>query len=829
VADDAGALLVRSGLITPGALADARARTESHGGTIGEQLVVMGALGDEALTDFYRSRLLVPQVNPNTLARLPIKVVAAIPSDMAIELRAVPVALDAENNLTVAMSDPSDRNAVDEITWFTGAYVVRAVATQMQIAWCLAHYYGHVTALGQRLMQQTGTAAPVSPPVTRTKGMTGKVEAMRHRAMAPITGPVNVPRPTSGQIAVPSSAAAAAQAPTVPPIAEPVAAPAGPVSGPHGVPTASPTAKTLPPIAPASPAVQRSLGVDDSTPRIEQAVRAVSQPDTADNSDGVPDRPRARTASGEIRVPGRRAPSIKPPVPEPHGDDDESGPVMTIEVNDDPIEDETAPRKMVPVRKRKAKTDPPELAARAGEVELHTGPIRKATVDEEPKIIIGDLEDHPTMAVTETSGELRVLARPEPSSAAPSATIEVSEETSAGVVITEQPYRDSQPVLLERRRPSDQPANQVPVARQPIEPEPEADDEGEVIVLAPKAKAAVVRTPKHTQIGIGALPAATAVRSHRDTETSGIPDALDDAPTGEAHVRDTDATIVTQAAPRGEDHTPTGDRLVAPPSPDDTDSGLAPPPPPVRHDPDVDDEPAAPPPPSKPEPMKLDYDPLDDGWGPPGTTIPPPLLGSVPGSDDPGMGRIPVSNVDAQPLIVAPAVPPEAVRSGGVQTPARALEDATARLIEVIRQLDHAETRDDVVNIMIAHLAETHTRAGFFVIKRDELSAYAIQPRPPTQPFGALKLDRPSTLADIVGTRLPYRGPIPDETSRQFLTAVLGMCPAEILLVPVAVRERVVGVLFGEARTRHTFDDQLAFASRAAGMALERILKARRG
>ncbi|MBL9013960.1 MAG: hypothetical protein JNL83_07280, partial [Myxococcales bacterium] len=67
------------------------------------------------------------------------------------------------------------------------------------------------------------------------------------------------------------------------------------------------------------------------------------------------------------------------------------------------------------------------------------------------------------------------------------------------------------------------------------------------------------------------------------------------------------------------------------------------------------------------------------------------------------------------------------------------------------------------------------------------------------------------------------------ETSRQFLTAVLGMCPAEILLVPVAVRERVVGVLFGEARTRHTFDDQLAFASRAAGMALERILKARRG
>ena len=106
---------------------------------------------------------------------------------------------------------------------------------------------------------------------------------------------------------------------------------------------------------------------------------------------------------------------------------------------------------------------------------------------------------------------------------------------------------------------------------------------------------------------------------------------------------------------------------------------------------------------------------------------------------------------------------------------------------------------------------------------------FAIRPRPATMPFATLRLDRPSTLTDVVGTRLPYRGPIPDEASRQFLTAALGACPPEILLVPVAVRERVVGVLFGENRARHTFDDQLAFAARAAGMALERVLKSKRG
>jgi hypothetical protein len=90
-----------------------------------------------------------------------------------------------------------------------------------------------------------------------------------------------------------------------------------------------------------------------------------------------------------------------------------------------------------------------------------------------------------------------------------------------------------------------------------------------------------------------------------------------------------------------------------------------------------------------------------------------------------------------------------------------------------------------------------------------------------------MRLDQPSTMQDVVGTRLPYRGPMHDDASRSFLSTVLGASPAEILLVPVALRERVVGVLFGEQRLRHTFDDQLALASRAAGQALERILKTR--
>jgi hypothetical protein len=227
-------------------------------------------------------------------------------------------------------------------------------------------------------------------------------------------------------------------------------------------------------------------------------------------------------------------------------------------------------------------------------------------------------------------------------------------------------------------------------------------------------------------------------------------------------------------------------------------------------------------------------DALDDGWGPPGSTIPPPFLGAIPGSDGPrSPGSIPLSSGDdLAPLMVAQATPPEPPRGSGPSgAPAiggnlvRALEHATARAIELIRDLEHTRDRDEVLALLIAHLGESHRRAGFFALKNSELSVFAMSPRPPTLPVATLRLDRPSTLQDLVGTRLPYRGPIADDATRTFLTSVLGAPAAEILLVPVAVRERVVGLLFGEHRLRHTFDDQLAMVARAAGIALERIVK----
>jgi hypothetical protein len=807
MADDAGALLVRSGLVSSSALEEARAKAENLGGTLGEQLVAIGSVSDEALTEFYKKRLLVPQVNPNSLARLPAKVVAVIPSTMAIELRAIPVSLDADNNLTIAMSDPSDRHAVDEIAAFTGSYVVRAVATQMQIAWCLAHYYGHVTHLGQRLLREQRDE-PVAPP-PRTKGMTGQVQAMRHRGLVP---------------------------------------------------------------------GEATLRPRDTQPEIE-----VETP-----------KPRPRSVSGEIRVPTRRAPSIKPPFPEDSGQiavpevpaDLDSGPVVTIEhgVELDDSEPEIEVRAdptplPVPKRKRPAEPDPPELAARAGEVQLATGVAIKAITFEEPRIIIADdFQEEANPAPEKVAQE--TTSPHEPSVQVSGELASRDEQSRANEpeqsIFVELGEEDSQPVMLHQPRPRDEDATRLGIQAAP--PAEIVDEPSDVVVLETRKRGTSQPPTRHrdTQVGIGAVTAATRARA---LEASAAPtDELEDIVTASRASLDNDPTRVdTHAAPASDDDT-SDDHVAAPPRPgsvrDTSEIAIVPspsratPPPsgqvkldnvrraPTRHDDDDDDVPDKPtmvmtaielddvipgrvsqaipghlvPP---PRPARKDvYDATDDGWGEPGTTIPPPLLGDIPGSDDQISGVIPIPDLDTAPLMVAPPVPPERnlrAQSASEAGLSRALEAATMRVLELIHTLDHTTTRDQVVAVMIAHLAETHQRAGFFAARGGELSLFAIIPRVPAMPTATLRLDRPSTLQDVVGTRLPYRGPMLDDVSRSFLASTLGACPPEILLVPVAVRERVVGVLFGDNRTKHTFDDQLALAARAAGMALERILKAKRG
>jgi hypothetical protein len=210
VADDTGPLLLRAGLIDEEQLHVARQMAASGEGTLGEYLVLSGTVDDEQLTALYRNRLMVPRVEQRALEHIPGQLIARIPKDMAVELRVIPVSIDRDGNLVLAMSDPTNSHAVDEITFFTGSYVVRAVATQRQIAWCLATYYGHVTPLAQRAgsgeaagrdrrVPGTGDPGVAQPPAATPPEPESEPEAVEIEALPPEFG--GAPAPASSRAA----------------------------------------------------------------------------------------------------------------------------------------------------------------------------------------------------------------------------------------------------------------------------------------------------------------------------------------------------------------------------------------------------------------------------------------------------------------------------------------------------------------------------------------------------------------------------------------------------------------------------------------------------
>ena len=178
-------MLLRAGLITQEQLARANQSRREHGGTLGCHMVALGLIAEEQLADFFRHRLMVPKIGQDALASIAKKVIAVVPPDMAAEFRVVPVSVDREGNLTLAMADPSDTHAVDEVGFFTGHFVMRAVTTESAIAWALDKYYSIPTVvIPTASVAKPPTAPEPLPPevregevvlLTRPKTPTGRI------------------------------------------------------------------------------------------------------------------------------------------------------------------------------------------------------------------------------------------------------------------------------------------------------------------------------------------------------------------------------------------------------------------------------------------------------------------------------------------------------------------------------------------------------------------------------------------------------------------------------------------------------------------------------
>ncbi len=135
-----GELLVKSGKINKDQLEEALGAQQAEGGRIGTHLVKLGFLDDEELVDFLSQRYGVPAIN---LAEVDVDetIIKIIPPDVARKYTILPVS-KAGAKLTIAMVDPTNVFAMDDIKFMTGYNVEPVVASESALREAIDKYYG---------------------------------------------------------------------------------------------------------------------------------------------------------------------------------------------------------------------------------------------------------------------------------------------------------------------------------------------------------------------------------------------------------------------------------------------------------------------------------------------------------------------------------------------------------------------------------------------------------------------------------------------------------------------------------------------------------------
>ncbi len=137
-----GELLVRENMITHDQLRKAMEEQKRAGGRLGTHLTRMGYIADDDLTQFLSRQYGVPAVNLGDFEVDP-EVIKLIPKDVADKHQVLPINR-AGSTLIVAMCDPSNIFAIDDIKFLTGYNVETVVASEDSIAKAIEQHYGAV-------------------------------------------------------------------------------------------------------------------------------------------------------------------------------------------------------------------------------------------------------------------------------------------------------------------------------------------------------------------------------------------------------------------------------------------------------------------------------------------------------------------------------------------------------------------------------------------------------------------------------------------------------------------------------------------------------------
>ncbi len=140
-----GEILVKDSLISADQLKQALDYQKKNGGRLGTCLVKMGLVSDDDITAVLSRQYGVPSINLKFYEVDP-AVIKLVPQETAVRYQIVPLSR-VGSTLTIAMTDPTNVFAMDDIKFMTGFNVEPVVASETAISEAIHKFYGEVESV----------------------------------------------------------------------------------------------------------------------------------------------------------------------------------------------------------------------------------------------------------------------------------------------------------------------------------------------------------------------------------------------------------------------------------------------------------------------------------------------------------------------------------------------------------------------------------------------------------------------------------------------------------------------------------------------------------
>jgi type IV pilus assembly protein PilB len=143
-----GELLLKENMVSPQQLQEALAHQKMNGGKLGKAFVQLGYVRDEEITSLLSRQYGVPSINLDHFEVDP-AIIKIIPAETSRKYQILPLSRSGAT-LTIAMADPTNVFAMDDIKFMTGYNVEPVVASETSLEDAIEKYYGSTRSLQLR-------------------------------------------------------------------------------------------------------------------------------------------------------------------------------------------------------------------------------------------------------------------------------------------------------------------------------------------------------------------------------------------------------------------------------------------------------------------------------------------------------------------------------------------------------------------------------------------------------------------------------------------------------------------------------------------------------